>query len=140
MDAYLRSIGEVAGGAAKRLRRERPIRVRQSDHSKMNAAVTGLLALALGFAMGLVFRGTENLGLLEWAMVLLAIAAMAVGYYIRGIEFDGDEARPSSRSHDRSNVICLASQRSPVVGNGLRRESASKNRRVRTTYRPEVGS
>jgi hypothetical protein len=141
MDAYVRSIGEGNRGAANRLRHAPPVRVRHSYPIKMKHAVNCLFALALGFAMGLVFRGTENLGLLEWVMVLLAIAAMAAGYYIRGIELDGNEARPLSRSHGRSNVIRLASQPSPVPGSGsLRERRASVSSRVRTSHRPEVGS
>jgi hypothetical protein len=139
MDAYVRSIGEGTGGAANRLRHAPPIRVRHSSLIKMKHAVTWLFALALGFAMGLVFRGTENLGLLEWGMVLLAIAAMATGYSIRGIELDGDEARAFSRSHERSNVSC-ASQRSPLPGHGSRRERASVSGRLRTSHPPQVGT
>lgn len=90
--------------------------------------MTIVFALALGFAMGLVFRGTENLGFLEWVMVLLALTAMAAGYCIRGIEFDDDEPRPLSRRQDRTNVICLASRRSPVPGNGRVRERTREHR------------
>ena len=75
----------------------------------MRQVAATTLTLTLGFAMGLVFRGTENLGFLEWVMVLLTISAMAAGYYIRGMEFGGDEARPLPRSDERSNVIRLAS-------------------------------
>jgi hypothetical protein len=84
-------------------------------------------ALALGFAMGLVFRGSENLGFLEWVMMLLAISAIAVGYYIRGIEFDGDDAQPLPRSDERSNVPRLASRHSrvPVSGSGSSRDRRS---------------
>ena len=76
--------------------------------------MTGLLALTLGFAMGLVFRGTQNLGLLEWVMVLLAISAMAAGYYIRGIELDGDQDSPSPSSHERADLVHIASGHAPV--------------------------
>ena len=92
--------------------------------------MTGLFALTLGFATGLVFRGTENFGLLEWAMVLLAISAMATGYYIRGIEPDGDETYLSSSSHERSNVVRIASAGSPVSrarrGAGMPRANAPR--------------
>jgi len=122
MNAHLRSTGEDNRRAANQPWHRPSMRV--GHQSKVKQAVTSMFALALGFAMGFVFRGTENLGFLEWVIVLLAIAAMAAGYYIRGIELDGDETRPLSRPHDRSNVICLASQRSPVPGSRARGTSA----------------
>jgi hypothetical protein len=98
------------------------------------AAMT--FALALGLAIGLVFRGTENLGFLEWVMVLLAISAMAVGYCVRGMEFEGDEARPLPRRDERTNVIPLASRRAPVAAGGSSREQhPSVSRPLRTSGR-----
>jgi hypothetical protein len=84
------------------------------------AAIT--FALALGFAMGLVFHGTENLGFVEWVMVILAISAMAAGYYIRGMEIDADDARSPSRSDERSNVVSLVTRRAPVRSGGSSHE------------------
>ena len=77
-------------------------------------------ALALGLAIGLVFRGTENLGFLEWVMVVLAISAMGVGYYLRGMELDGDEDRRSTRPDGRSNVVRLAPRAAVAVDGGER--------------------
>ena len=106
---YAGSIAEVRRPAVEQPSSRAPRRVR--SHIKMGQVTAITFALALGFALGLVFRGTENLGFLEWVMVVLAISAMAAGYYLRGMEFGGSEARPSPRSDERSNVISLASRR-----------------------------
>jgi len=139
MEAYVRSIGEDHRGAANQPWHRPPMRV--GHRIEMKHAVTIIVALTVGFAMGLVFRGTENLGLLEWVMVLLTVVAMAAGYYIRGMELDGDEARPEPSSRERSNIVCLAAQRSPVPSNRSWRERrASVSGPVRTSHPPEIGS
>jgi multisubunit Na+/H+ antiporter MnhB subunit len=112
METYVRSTEADNRDVVNEPSRRAPRRVGDRIAARQVATLT--FALALGFALGLVFHRTENLGFLEWVMVVLAIAAMAAGYYIRGMEFDRDEARPLSRSDQLSNVIRLASRQSPV--------------------------
>ena len=87
MEAYVRSTGEDNRGRAQ-LRHAPLIPNGYLSRINMKQAVTCVFALALGFAMGFAFRVTDSLGFLEWVMALVAIAGMAVGYYIRGIEPD----------------------------------------------------
>ena len=111
MEAYVRSSGEDIGGGDGRPRDERRRAPGSSHRFGSKHAVTCTFALAFGFAAGLVFRGTEHLALLEWVMVVLAIAGMATGYYIRGIGLEPGDAGPLPRPSARSNVTYLPAAR-----------------------------
>jgi hypothetical protein len=131
MEAYVGSSGKDNVSAANQLRNAPPMRIGYPHRMKMKHLATCSSALALGFAMGLVFRGTENLALLEWVMVLLAIAAMAAWYCIRGIELDGvEDAR-------RPDATCAGRSGSAYEGNRIRRQREVATRQRRPVRAPQ---